>query len=312
MSLLARLHPIAFVVVAVAACDNPGGAADCSADADCGAARVCAAGTCVECGGNDDCAADFFCCQGACLGSAEIETHCGCGPALSANAGATCTPGEISNALCLVGDAVAVAANVAQGQCGCACSPAEGGPICGAPAAGGEPICSCAENADCRQASVDAEAHLHRVADTCTPDSSCVCFSLGTADACDPDGALPDCATSGGCLSLVDDAANCGKPARSCTTAETGLLDTGTCLNGGCTCDNPTDCQADGLNVNNCAFPGGAGAQALQCLCDDFTVAATGAKSACPMELVCVAGGCQLDGQVFATEEALRGALGLP
>ena len=208
MSLLARLFCIAVVVVAVAACDNPGGAADCAADADCGAGKVCAAGTCVECAGNDDCPADFFCCQGACRNNTEVDSLCGCGPALSAFAGEQCNPADLDNALCLVGDSVAVASNVAQGTCGCGCTPAEGGPICAAPAvAGGAPVCSCAQNADCRQASVDVEAHLHRVADTCTPDSSCVCFSLGTANACNPDGALPDCATTGGCLSLVDDAA---------------------------------------------------------------------------------------------------------
>ena len=315
MSLIARtVFAVACVLLTVAACDNPGGGGpECTADAECGANRVCAAGSCVECAANTDCEAESFCCQGVCQPATEIEQRCGCGPSVGANAGEACNPAEVSNALCLAGDVVANVDTVATGTCGCGCTPAEGGPICAAPAAGGEPVCSCAENADCRQASVDVLNRPHRVADTCTPPtpvSTCVCFSLGAANGCDPDGATPDCSSTGGCLSLVDDEANCGKPARSCTAAETGILDTGTCNNGGCTCDAPTDCQAAGLNVNTCAFPGGAAAQVLQCLCDDFTAA--GAKAACPMELACVEGGCQLDGIAHATDESLRAALGLP
>ena len=303
------LAPVALVFAALAGCDTPGGGADeCSADVDCGAAKVCVAAQCVECASNTDCADGSFCCQGICRADAEVETRCGCGPSPTASAGQACNPNSIDSGLCLVGDAVATPDNVAQGSCGCACTPALGGPICGAPPAAGEaPVCSCAENADCRQASVDAASQLHRVADTCTPDSSCVCFSLGTADACDPDGATPDCASSGGCLSLDDDAQNCGKPARSCTAAATGILDTGSCLGGGCSCDDAGDCAADGLNVNSCAFP--VAGEPARCVCNAFTV--SGVVAPCPMELVCAAGGCLLDGAAFATDAALRGALGI-
>ncbi len=271
---------------------------------------MCAAAQCVECGSNSDCVDGAFCCQGICRPAADIEERCGCGASPTASAGETCTAAEVSNALCLVGDTVATPDNVAQGVCGCGCTPAEGGPICAAPeAAGAQPVCSCSgDNNECKRAAVDTAGRPHRVADICTPDLSCVCFSLGTADVCDPDGPTPDCASSGGCQSFVDDPQNCGKPARSCTAAETGIPATGACLGGGCSCDDPTDCRATGLNVDNCAFPGPG--RPLQCVCDDFS--ADGFLAPCPMELACVAGGCLLDGTAFSTDVALRAALGLP
>lgn len=281
-------------------------ALECRDDVDCGAGRVCAANQCVQCATNADCADAEFCCQGVCRPAAEIDERCGCGASPQGSPGQSCASVE-ADSLCLVEDTAAVTANVAQGACGCGCTPEEGGPLCGAPAEpGGAPVCSCAENSDCRRASVDGAGRPHRVADTCTPTSTCVCFSLGTATACDPDGATPDCTSTGGCASLVDDPANCGVPARSCLDPATGIADTGACVGGGCLCDDAGDCGG-AVNVNTCAFV--APGQAAQCVCAGYTAA--GLQAACPMELECSANGCVLDGTAFATEESLRSALGL-
>lgn len=307
---LPRLISACCLVFAASACVLPPLDAECQQNPDCGATKVCAAGKCVQCAANADCAVDNFCCQGECLGASSVEAHCGCGPALSASAGDACDPAARDTAICLVGDVVATSVNVAQGTCGCGCTAAQGGPICEAPAVAGEqPTCSCNENADCKKAAVDLGSQPHRVADTCTPDSSCVCFSLGTAAACDPDSATPDCASEGGCQALGTDPQNCGQAGRSCTAEATGVLDTGVCVAGGCSCSGLGDCVGADLNVNDCVFPT-VDAEETRCVCNSFTV--DGVRTACPMELVCAVGGCVLDGTAFATDTALRAALGLP
>jgi hypothetical protein len=289
----------------LSACER---AVECRDDLDCGAARVCTAGRCAECADNADCETDSFCCQGACRPEAEIAERCGCGPSPAANPGTSCVDVQ-ADAVCLVGDAVATLDTVAEGACGCGCTPADGGPRCLPPEDGdAEPVCSCAENSDCRKASQDAEGRPHRVADTCTPQDRCVCFSLGASEVCDPDGATPDCAASGGCRSFVDDPTSCGVSGRTCTDESTGIADVGACVAGGCTCNDAADCAGAGLNVDTCAFV--AAGEPSRCVCDAYS--ANGAAAACPMELACSAEGCVLDGVALPTQEALLGALGLP
>lgn len=285
--------------------DNP---AECVADADCGAARVCAAGQCVACAQNADCGADQFCCNGSCLADTEIDRRCGCGPSTGGNAGADCTVVEPAG-LCLVGEATATLETVAQGTCGCGCSAAAGGPLCAPPdEPGGPAVCSCTDNADCRVPSVDSAGIPHRSTDTCNPSSKCVCFSTDPVTSCGPDSAAPDCSATGGCLNLLTTATSCGIAGRSCLDPASGPGDgTGECLQGGCTCDGATDCQGTGLNVDACVFVG----DDARCVCSGYTRAGT--QAACPMELLCEgAAGCDLDGVNFTTEEALRTALGLP
>jgi hypothetical protein len=305
-----RPAPLACVVFCAALSSGSScpGLQDCDSDDDCGLDRVCVAGSCVGCRDTDDCDGGAFCCQGQCLPESELSTHCGCGPALSASAGQDCNRVEPSG-VCLVDDATATVDSVARGSCGCGCTPAEGGPLCLEPDAPGDQArCSCRDNGDCRLPSVDAEGRPHQSTDTCTPDDACVCFSLGTATACDPNGAAPDCTGDGGCRDLLGDATNCGVAGHSCLTAATGLATEGACVQGGCVCDDLTDCQGDGLNVNTCAYvaPGAPS----QCVCSGYTRG--GVQAPCPMELACGIGGCVLDGQPVATEEALRASFGLP
>jgi hypothetical protein len=283
------------------ACDDP---VECRSDSECGVDRVCGGGRCVQCVSNANCEAGAFCCQGVCRPSSEIDRRCGCGTAATASPGQDCTAVQ-SDALCLVNDSVATPADVAQGTCGCGCTPDEGGPLCGPPAEpGGAPVCSCLQNADCRKASVDAEGRPHRVANTCAPQNVCVCFTDGPSAPCDPNGGAPDCST-GGCASLADDVQNCGVPGRSCLDPATGVADSGACVAGGCLCDDASDCA--GGNVNTCAFV--VGGEPARCVCAGYT--AGGLQAACPMELSCSPNGCILDGIAFSSEESLRSALGL-
>jgi hypothetical protein len=295
----------AVLMLSASTCGPEVPAPECTSDADCGAER-CVASTCVACASADDCADGGFCCRGACLASTELEANCGCGASPAASAGADC--GASENALCVAAGLTVTPSTVAEGQCACTCSAAEGGPTCEAPPAPGEaPLCSCAENSECRGATEDSDGQIHRVADTCTPQGSCVCFSLGTANVCG--GATPDCASAGGCASFGDDVDNCGVAARVCTDEATGIAGTGACVTGGCTCNDAGDCQGAGLNVNSCAFV--EAGEPSRCVCSGYQLQA-GGPSACPLELECVAGGCELDGVAHATEAALRQALGLP
>ncbi len=292
------------VLVAAAGCPPSG---ECQVDADCSGGTVCSGGSCVQCNTNDQCGADSFCCLGVCHGAADVESHCGCSPALRGSAGQDCGGVEPAG-LCLVADSTASVATVAEGTCGCGCTPAQGGPICAAPATAGDAaVCSCNENADCKKASEDAAGHPHRAADTCTPQATCVCFSAAAANAqlCAPDGAAPDC-TLGGCVSLVDDANNCGVPGKVCTDEATGIADTGTCIGGGCSCNAAGDC-AGGGNVDTCVFPAQGDPS---CVCGAYRRA--GQQVACPMALDCTTSGCILDGTAFQDEETLLSALGLP
>lgn len=291
------------VLVAVAGGCEPPSTTDCSSDAQCGAGLVCSdGGECLACVDNGDCAAGEFCCQGGCKPESDIADFCGCGSSPAGSAGDACGA-SVDAALCLVGGVAATVDNVSAGTCGCGCSIADGGPICAVDGAGAA-ICSCVENRDCRGAALDAAARPHRVADTCTPDGACVCFSLGNASVCDVDGAAPDCASAGGCAAFESAVDNCGSAGRVCNVGATGVEGTGTCLDGGCACDDISDC-ADGVNVDACVFA--VVGEPARCVCGGYTRA--GNAASCPMELACSTGGCELDGVAFATEEALVAAL---
>jgi Cys-rich repeat protein len=294
---------VAVVALSVAGCPPPDDA-ECASDSQCGSGQVCAAGSCVECDDNGDCEATEFCCKGECKAEADIANFCGCGTAEGGSAGAVCGD-AIETSLCLVDGELANLANVSSGTCGCGCTVADGGPLCTPSAVAGEETkCTCANNEQCRGAAEDATGRPHVVSDTCTPDDSCVCFSLGTANVCDINSATPDCASAGGCRAFDTDVANCGSAGRVCNVAATGIEGTGTCLSGGCTCDVPGDCTG-GVNVDSCAFAGPDGP--LRCVCAGYT--SGGVAASCPMELECVAGGCQFGAEIFATEEALRARL---
>lgn len=293
-------------VLAASSCeDNP---PECATDADCGAARVCAAGSCVACADNADCGAGQFCCSGGCLADTELDRRCGCGPAQAGNPGTDCTVIEPAG-LCLVGEATATVDTVGQGSCGCGCSAASGGPICGMPEEPGQPaVCSCLDNSDCRVPSADAAGVPHRSTDTCTPGAKCVCYSTpAPSTSCGAAGSLPDCSANSGCVNLLTNASGCGVAGRSCLDPATGLDSGGACVDGGCACDAATDCQGTGLNVDSCVFVGAS----ARCACSGYTRG--GVQAACPMELGCAgAAGCALDGVNYTTEEAMRSALGLP
>lgn len=281
---------------------------ECVSNADCGAARVCAAGQCVACAQNADCGADQFCCNGECLADTELDRRCGCGPSSGGNPGADCTVLEPAG-LCLVGEASATIDTVGQGTCGCGCSPSEGGPLCAPPDEPGQPpICSCTDNADCRGPSADSRGIPHRSTDTCTPGAKCVCYSTtAPATSCGVDGSAPDCSATSGCVNLLSTATSCGVANRSCEDPAFGTGVGAQCVDGGCTCDAATDCQGTGLNVDSCVFIG----DQSSCVCSGYTRG--GVQAACPMELVCGgATGCALDGVSYTTEEAMRTALGLP
>lgn len=303
--ILSALALAAGPALLVPACEGTNGA-ECVADTDCGAARVCAAGQCVACADNADCGEGQFCCNGECLADSELDRRCGCGASTGGNPGVDCTTVQPAG-LCLAGEASATVDTVAQGSCGCGCSPAEGGPLCSAPEEPGlPPVCSCADNTDCRKPSGDSRGIPHRSTDTCNPSSKCVCFATSPATSCGPDSAAPDCSAAG-CLDLLASAGSCGVASRSCTDPATGTDAAGECVDGGCTCDAATDCQGSGLNVDSCVFIDSRSS----CVCSGYTRGALAA--ACPMELPCAgAAGCTLDGVSYTTEEAMRTGLGLP
>jgi hypothetical protein len=271
-------------------------AAECRVDADCSSDEHCStAGTCVGCLDSGDCAAGSVCCRGSCA-AVEVEGACGCEAAPNGDNGTACV-----DKLCLVGDARATAANIADGVCSCPCDPGTGGTVCTIDdVAENGFTCGCDREdpvGTCEAPSVDVNGIFHRPADTCSPDETCVCFAGGGT--C---GAAEDC-TSAGCVDLVSDVTNCGVAERTCTDPTTGVVD-GVCNNGGCACDVPTDCQGEGLNVDSCAFGDG---DSLRCLCDGYTI--DGVDAPCPLSLACVEGGCRFDGAVYATNIALAAAL---
>jgi hypothetical protein len=275
----------------------------CNSDVDCpGLQCHLATGICVECLDSADCAdGDAFCCQGTCQPAADIESSCGCVADPQGLEGESC--GDDTPICQAQGERVGLL-NVDQGVCGCPCTPGEGGTLCAIDEeaeAGFTCGCDRADLTTCEAPSFDENGNPHLVADTCNPNPEpCACFADG--DACS--GVNSDC-TAAGCVNLTTDVVNCGVPTQDCTSPDTGIGVDGTCQNGGCACDAATDCQGDGLNVDECAFVGND----QFCVCDDYEVA--GEKSPCPMGLACVTGGCDLNGTAHATEDDLLAALGV-
>lgn len=293
-----HLRWLALVVVSglaaagfVAACNETDGR--CSTDADCPAARCDVdSGACVECTEITDCGDGEACCQGTCR-AGPPEALCGCEAGPGGRAPTAC-----GDQVCVSAAGARVAlAEIATGACECPCDPAQGGTVCTINAASEVGFsCGC-DRADpvgtCEAAALDASGIPHRPADTCSPQNSCVCFAA--AAVCS---GSSDC-TSGGCLDLVTDAANCGVAARSCSDDATGVAGDARCVGGGCVCNDARDCQATGLNVDACAFIG----DVSLCVCDAYT--SGDVKAACPMGLACGDGGCLFEGTAYATRDAL-------
>lgn len=283
------------VLFALVGCKVP----ECLNDDGC-SGGFCVEGQCVDCLASNDCGADQACCQGACV-AADVEDICGCAAdPRDERPGSACAADEV----CVVDGTRAGPGNVADGACGCPCDATQGGSVCATSTeAQSGFVCSCDRSdpvGTCEAPVLDDELRPHRAADTCTPDSACVCFASGAPCL---DG---DC-TAGGCVDLLRDAASCGVAGRSCTDEATGIPDTGACLVGGCTCNAASDCQGAGLNVDSCQFVGDG--QVTQCVCGAYR--AGGLPAACPMGFECQQGGCAAGGTAHATEEALLEALGV-
>lgn len=296
---------LACAFLSLLGCSPGGSGAECNTNADCAGGRMCAPdGSCVQCLTNDNCGDGQFCCQGGCYDDGEQEARCGCDPSPAGSSGEACE-GETN--ICLVEGQRATVANVADGVCGCSCDPASGGTLCTVDGEGAF-ACSCSRSdpeGTCERPALDDQGNPHIVADTCSPQETCVCFGEGNT-ACDPSSANPDC-TAAGCVNALGDVDNCGVAGRVCTDPATGVADTGACLAGGCTCDEPSDCQGQGLNVNQCVL---VGAGAAQCVCDDYEVE-DNVKAACPLGLECVEGGCSYGGVAYGTRAGLLQALGV-
>jgi hypothetical protein len=276
----------------------------CATNADCADGKRCAAsGACVACTVNEHCGDGQFCCQGACYEEALIEDRCGC----AANPGSTVAPGEpcTAGAVCVAGSSRATVDTVSAGTCGCSCSASQGGTLC--TLAPDEPEgfqCTCARTdlRTCETPVIDRTGVPHGVADTCTPQNSCVCFAAGQT--CDPEGTTPDC-TFDGCANLYGDDSNCGVANRDCTHPDTGTGAGGLCMAGGCSCDEIGDCQGSGLNVDSCTVFQAGG----QCVCSGYVV--SGRQAACPLGLSCSSAGCLLEGTSYGTALELYEALGI-
>lgn len=299
------LFSLSVPLLTAAGCDNdndpPPPDPGCSVDADCAEGRHCADnGDCVECTEAAHCGEGELCCRGACLADGEQEDSCGCGLQPGGATGTTCDALE----LCVAGGERVSGDNLAEGTCACTCDPSQGGTLCTVDeqaALGFSCSCDRTDLATCERPALDDYGSPHVVADTCNPSEACVCF--GSSNACDPDGQNPDC-TINGCENLYGNDASCGVPDRDCRAAGTGLdSGGGTCRNGGCECDGPSDCQGDGLNVDQCVFL----SSGAQCVCDDYVIGEE--KAPCPLGLECVSGGCELDGTAYATAIDLYSAL---
>ncbi len=294
------LHRLLFVVsclgLVVTAAVGAGCEPDrCLFDGDCLGGRCAPGGDCVSCLDSADCGEDSLCCNGTCR-VGTVEDLCGCA-ADPHGAG----PTRCEEALCIVDGAVrADRDTVGQGVCACPCDPARGGTLCAAEDASSIGFsCSCDRTdpvGTCEGPAVDAAGIPHRPADTCSPQNACVCFAAGTVCS-----GSADC-TWEGCVDLVHDATNCGVAGRSCSDDATGT-DGGTCNDGGCSCNAASDCEGDGLNVDTCIFVGARS----QCVCNGYR--AGDVAAACPMGLACVADGCQLGADAFATQAELILAL---
>jgi hypothetical protein len=298
---------IAFALTAPACTGMPQG---CQSDADCDGQRcVVDTGECVDCIDSADCEDGGGCCNGACIASSTFESNCGCEPAVGAAQGSTC---EAARPICTGPDNNrASGANLADATCKSPCDPSLGGTLSAVDntqARGYDCTCSGADDdGTCNVPFLRADGLPHRGSDLCDPNDKCTCFNgpVGN-DGCPA--LIPDCDSNAGCVDLNDATDHCGLASHDCTEPANGPDDgSGTCINGGCTCDQAGDCQGAGSNTDSCQFVGDG--TVTQCVCDDFE--AGGDSAACPMQLECVSGGCQLDGAIYGTLADLLDALGL-
>lgn len=303
------LTPTALCLV-IAASMGPGCTgmpAGCQDDGDCPDGQLCVVdtGACVACISAADCEAGSACCNGECITGDQFENSCGCSPDAGGRRGNTCSP---ILPICVVDGARATAENLADGVCRSPCNPDLGGTISSVDntEAGGF-SCTCDGGDDegtCNVPFLRADGWPHRGADLCDPTEKCTCFASNQR--CPA--ASPDCVDNQGCVDLHEDINHCGITGNDCTDSARGPDDgSGVCVNGGCTCNLAADCQYPGANVDSCQLVGEG--QVNQCVCDDYTE--NGLKAGCPMQLACVAGGCELDGVVYATLDALLTALRL-
>lgn len=298
---------ISFAFTTPACTGQPEG---CQADDDCDGQR-CAVdiGECVDCIDSTDCEEGGGCCNGGCIAPSTFENNCGCEAAVGASQGSVC---EMSRPICTAADNTRTdGAGLADASCQSPCNPSLGGTIStidNTESLGYACTCSGADDdGTCNVPFLRADGLPHRGSDLCDPTDKCTCFNgpIGN-DGCSA--LTPDCDANAGCIDLNDDEAHCGRASHSCTDAANGPDDgSGACINGGCTCDQASDCSGDGANTDSCQFVGEG--TITQCVCDDFE--ANGEKAACPLQLACVDGGCELDGEVHATLGDLLDALGL-
>ena len=218
------------------------------------------------------------------------EGSCGCTASGMEDCGLDSSSGLYG--LCVMESSSAGGVCIAQGaeNCGAVgseCNAATGGPFCRS--RGDEPgagVCTCEnDNTNCIESIMDDDGNLHVVANNCSFDNSCVCAN--NDEACNPNGASPDCCGDG-CFDLLSDSANCGICGKSCGD--------NACLQGACECNGNDECFAENGSFNN---PGtianecvGAGSSELgACVCASYRDN-EGAASACPLgSFCCFAGG---------------------
>lgn len=303
---LRALFASSFVLALAALSGCTGEPTGCTADADCGEQRcIVDTGECVDCLTSADCADNGGCCNGVCVTPDTFEDNCGCAEAPGTDRGTSCPS---NRPICVAGGIRVTGAELADGECASPCTPEFGGTISAVDnTAPGGYNCTCNGNDDegtCRVPFLRADGRPHRGSDTCDPEDKCTCFyGNGRCPA-----SSPDCAGNNGCINLHSDTDNCGLAGRECNNDATGIAGAaGICVDGGCTCDQASDCQGDGLNVDACQLVGNGSVN--QCVCDDFE--AFGLNSACPLQLACVTGGCQFEGTAYGTMDELLDALNI-
>lgn len=279
----------------------------CTDDGDCGGGSFCCAGSCRPAAERDEwcgCAAglDGGALAEPCTQRATERTctdvggtwACGCAASGDGPCGTT---GGLER-LCDVAAGGGHGACVDQGpaQCGvldgvvpreadagvadAVCTLALGGEAC--LARNGEPLgaCGCVGAGDCDELVFDGGIP-HRPASSCSG-GGCVC--AGAGDVCA--GQTLDCVGGNGCYDFQNSELNCGSVNINCGNTGYGVDENSVCVNGGCQCDDDSQCQkatADPPAVNDCI--------AGRCVCNTFSI--QGSVAACPLGLECIVGGCE-------------------
>ena len=173
------------------------------------------------------------------------------------------------------------------GTVGSTCTTWTGGPLCLPADETGSGTCTCdGNNNNCLETVTDDLGNQHSVANNCSFENTCACANIG--EACNPNGAAPDCCGDG-CFDLLSDSDNCGICGKSCGDNE--------CISGACACSADNDCYAEGGSFNNpqnianeCEGATASG-ELGSCVCASYRDA-SGGTSACPLgSFCCFAGG---------------------